>query len=69
MEIFVSLNLVVRYKIENIFLKISSFETKRDFCRINLGVREENKIFLSDSHASRRERELQNEISWSSEKK
>ena len=44
-EIFVSLNLMVRDEIENIFLKISSFETKRDLCLINLGVRDENEIF------------------------
>ena len=44
-EIFVSLNLVVRDEIENIFFQISSFETKRDFCLINLGVRDENEIF------------------------
>ena len=44
-EIFVSLNLVVRDEIENIFFQLSSFETKRDFCLINLGVRDENEIF------------------------
>ena len=44
-EIFVSLNLVVRDEIENFVLKISSFETRRDFCLINLRVRDENEIF------------------------
>ena len=36
---------MVRDEIENIFFQISSFETKRDFCLINLGVRDKNKIF------------------------
>ena len=36
---------MVRDEIENIFFQISSFETKRDFCLINLGVRDENEIF------------------------
>ena len=50
-------------------MKISFFETRTRIFSFNLVLRDENENFFFQSRVSRREREIENHFSWSSEKK